>query len=145
MGRSYFRDPWVKAPAITGNRDGLGPLFHMRSCIGCHKRGGRGRINEQKQSESMVRSFALFLRLSLPGTDTVNGVVAEPVYGAQLSTAGIDDGLLNGEAIAEAQLRVTYQTLEGEYSDGTPYQLHQPSYHLDQLTENLALHGSAAS
>lgn len=131
IGRSYFRDPWVKAPAITGNRDGLGPLFHMRSCIACHKRGGRGRINDQTGSD--VPSFALFLRLSLPGTDPHDGVIPEPTYGAQLSTAGVGSNLSNGGVPAEARLRVSYTPVEGQYADGGTYQLQQPHYHIENL------------
>ena len=42
-GMSFFRSPWVSAPASTTARDGLGPLFNSHSCEGCHKNGGRGR------------------------------------------------------------------------------------------------------
>ena len=42
-GMSFFRSPWVAAPASTTARDGLGPLFNSHSCEGCHKNGGRGR------------------------------------------------------------------------------------------------------
>ena len=42
-GMSFFRSPWVTAPASTTARDGLGPLFNSHSCEGCHKNGGRGR------------------------------------------------------------------------------------------------------
>lgn len=41
-GFALFRDPWVRAPASTTARDGLGPLFNARSCIACHAGGGRG-------------------------------------------------------------------------------------------------------
>ncbi|MEO0576313.1 MAG: di-heme oxidoredictase family protein [Pseudomonadota bacterium] len=41
-GFALFRDPWVRAPASTTARDGLGPLFNARSCIACHSGAGRG-------------------------------------------------------------------------------------------------------
>ena len=40
VGRSFFRDPWVAAPATTTVRDGLGPLFEAQSCAACHPDGG---------------------------------------------------------------------------------------------------------
>ena len=42
-GFSFFRSPWVSAPASTTARDGLGPLFNSHSCDGCHRNGGRGK------------------------------------------------------------------------------------------------------
>ena len=32
VGRSFFRNPWVQAPATTAARDGLGPLYSANSC-----------------------------------------------------------------------------------------------------------------
>ncbi|MGB0504540.1 MAG: di-heme oxidoredictase family protein, partial [Thalassolituus sp.] len=42
-GRALAHQPWVKAPTSTTARDGLGPIFNARSCLGCHLNGGRGR------------------------------------------------------------------------------------------------------
>ena len=42
VGNSFFRNPWVVAPASTDARDGLGPLFNTNSCQGCHIKDGRG-------------------------------------------------------------------------------------------------------
>ena len=41
VGNSFFRNPWVEAPASTDARDGLGPLFNTNSCQGCHIKDGR--------------------------------------------------------------------------------------------------------
>ena len=32
VGNSFFRNPWVQAPASTDARDGLGPLFNTNGC-----------------------------------------------------------------------------------------------------------------
>lgn len=42
VGNSFFRNPWVAAPASTEARDGLGPLINTNSCQGCHLKDGRG-------------------------------------------------------------------------------------------------------
>ena len=41
VGNSYFNENWVAAPASVTTRDGLGPLFNVRSCSGCHFKDGR--------------------------------------------------------------------------------------------------------
>src|SRR5690606_35024456 len=43
VGNSFFRNPWVSAPASTTARDGLGPLFNSNACQNCHIKDGRGR------------------------------------------------------------------------------------------------------
>ncbi len=42
VGNSFFRNPWVIAPATTTSRDGLGPLFNTNACQNCHIKDGRG-------------------------------------------------------------------------------------------------------
>lgn len=42
VGNSFFRNPWVEAPASTDARDGLGPLFNTNGCQNCHIKDGRG-------------------------------------------------------------------------------------------------------
>ncbi len=42
-GSRVFNANWVPAPALNDHRDGLGPVFSARACIGCHIRNGRGR------------------------------------------------------------------------------------------------------
>src|SRR5690606_8496044 len=41
VGRSFFEDPWVVAPASTTLRDGLGPLYNAHACVSCHRPAGR--------------------------------------------------------------------------------------------------------
>ena len=43
-GRLLFEAPWVPVEeGMSGDFDGLGPLFHAPSCAACHVRDGRGR------------------------------------------------------------------------------------------------------
>ena len=42
VGNSFFNKNWVFSPSSTTARDGLGPLFHARSCSSCHLKDGRG-------------------------------------------------------------------------------------------------------
>ncbi len=43
VGNSFFNHNWVRAPASTTGRDGLGPTFNAQSCSSCHLHDGRGR------------------------------------------------------------------------------------------------------
>ena len=84
-GGSFFRQAWLIAPSSTTLRDGLGPLFNARSCVGCHVGGARGRPPETPAEPMM----SLTLRLSLPGVEPHAGTVPEPTYGDQLQILGI--------------------------------------------------------
>lgn len=80
-GKALAEQPWVKAPASTTARDGLGPLYNSRSCFGCHVKGGKGHL----PTDGMPLTHG-FVRLSIPGEDERGGAVAEPSYGLQLQT-----------------------------------------------------------
>jgi len=117
VGNSFFRRNWVAAPASTGARDGLGPLFNARSCSGCHVNDGRAAPGEA----------GLLLRLSVPGRDAHGGPLPEPRYGAQLATQAIPG------VPVEGRLQMTEQALHGRYTDGTRYTLQSPHYRLAAL------------
>lgn len=76
-GASFFRLPWVVAPASTTARDGLGPLFNSHSCEGCHKNGGRGRSLLDDPN-----ALATVVRVSVENADGTFG--PHPRYGSQL-------------------------------------------------------------
>ena len=79
-GFSFFRSPWVAAPASTTARDGLGPLFNSHSCEGCHRNGGRG-----KSLLDDPHSLATVVRISVrDGND--GHPKPHPRYGHQLQT-----------------------------------------------------------
>lgn len=138
VGNSFFRNPWVQAPASTNARDGLGPLFNTNSCQGCHIKDGRG--HPPPASETSV---SLFLRLSIPANpDTdqailkTQGIVPDPVYGGQLQTAALP-GMK-----PEADLSITYTEREVALHDGTGVTLSEPHYRITNqsygdLSDNL--------
>lgn len=128
-GFSLFRDPWVIAPSSTKDRDGLGPLFNTRSCISCHDAGGRAKI------PSDTKEFlpqALVVRLG--SRDPLNPNV-DPVYGGQVQHRVIDysRSLLPEPVKPEAWLNLEYETITGEFADGSRYELQKPSYQLTKL------------
>jgi CxxC motif-containing protein (DUF1111 family) len=117
VGNSFFNQNWVAAPASTAGRDGLGPLFNTRSCSTCHFKDGRSAAPQDDQPFTTT-----ILRISLPG----NGEpIPDPVYGSQ-----IQGSALPGVAL-EADVRVTYQTTTGTFSDGETYSLRKPNYRLE--------------
>ncbi len=126
VGNSFFRRNWVEAPASTTARDGLGPHFIARSCAGCHVQDGRGAPPDFRKGLSEP-PVALLMRLSIPGVGAHGGVVPDPVYGDQLNNAAIQG------VRPEGQVRIRYQTLRGNFADGTAYTLRKPLYSLTQL------------
>jgi CxxC motif-containing protein (DUF1111 family) len=156
-GFSFFRDPWVAAPSATGNRDGLGPLFNTRSCIACHTAGSRAKIDAPKPGFDEVIPLSLVVRL---GSKTQGITSDDPVYGGQIqpratsyrlidskrNTAVNLEGKLQTETsgeleakpgskanVGEAWLKLSYETITGQFDDGQTYELLKPSYQLSQL------------
>lgn len=123
VGNSFFRNPWVAAPASTEARDGLGPLFNTNSCQGCHLKDGRG---HPPSGDEMP--IALFLRLSLPASQADSatleqrGAIPVPNYGLQLQTAAIPGAQPEGKLIIE------YRPREVSFADGANVTLQEPLY-----------------
>ena len=127
VGNSFFRNPWVEAPASTDARDGLGPLFNTNSCQGCHIKDGRGHPPAIDQPP-----VSLFLRLAVPADPEADekllrthGFKPAPVYGSQLQTAALP------AAKPEADLRIEWQTIIDTLADGTEVELRKPVYHIE--------------
>ncbi|WP_323751343.1 di-heme oxidoredictase family protein [Marinobacter sp.] len=127
VGNSFFRNPWVEAPASTDARDGLGPLFNTNSCQGCHIKDGRGHPPGIDQPP-----VSLFLRLAVPANPEkdadilrTQGFKPAPVYGAQLQTAALPG------AKAEATLRIEWQPVTETLPDGHQVSLRKPVFHID--------------
>lgn len=127
VGNSFFKRNWVQAPASTTARDGLGPHFLARSCGGCHVQDGRAQPPDFHNPLAPQPFAGLLMRLSVPGTDAHGGPQPEPVYGDQFNTQGI------AGVKGEGALTLTYETLPGQYADGTPYTLEKPIYHFEDL------------
>lgn len=138
VGNSFFRNPWVEAPASTDARDGLGPLFNTNSCQGCHIKDGRG--HPPADDEEPV---SLFLRLAVPADPErdaelleQHGFVPAPVYGSQLQTAAISG------MTPEADLVIQHRTITETLADGSRVTLREPVYRIENpsfgpLPENL--------
>ena len=131
IGNSFFKKNWVEAPASTTGRDGLGPHFITRACAGCHVLDGRAAPPQVRDGVSSERPVGLLFRLSIPSPDGLpsgkNGVVPEPNYGTQFNNAAVTGVQPEGEVTIE------YVEHSGQFADGTPYSLRQPSYRLHDL------------
>lgn len=119
VGNSFFNKNWVVAPASPTARDGLGPLFHTRSCSGCHLRDGRGAPPAKGELPT-----ALLFRLSIPGASAHGAPLPDPIFGAQLATQAIPG------VEPEGTVSIEYDSIEGSYADGTKYTLEKPIYTL---------------
>lgn len=129
VGNSFFRSPWVIAPATTTSRDGLGPLFNTNACQNCHIKDGRG----HPPGPDAVNAVSMLVRLSVPssGADKAllakKGIVPEPTYGGQLQ-----DMAVPGIA-PEGRVRVTYTPLPVTFADGSVIELQQPNLQITDL------------
>lgn len=129
VGNSFFRNPWVTAPATTTARDGLGPLFNTNACQNCHIKDGRG----HPPGPDAVSATSMLVRLSIPaGPEHAevliqHGVVAEPTYGTQMQD------MANPGVAPEGKVRVTYSSVPVRFADGTVVELRKPELVISQL------------
>ena len=125
VGDSFFTQNWVTAPASTEARDGLGPTFNAQACSSCHVLDGRGAPPLPSHAGAHP---GLLIRLSIPGADArTGGPLPDPRYGGQLQ----DRSVLG--VPAEGVVRVSYETINGTYGDGTGYELRMPSLEITDL------------
>ncbi|UYP31611.1 c-type cytochrome [Pseudomonas sp. Z8(2022)] len=129
VGNSFFRNPWVPAPASTTARDGLGPLFNTNACQNCHLKDGRGHPPEP----GAFSAASMLVRLSIPAAAEHaellqrQGVVAEPTYGTQLQD------MANPGVAPEGKVRVNYSSVPVRFADGTLVELRKPQLEITQL------------
>jgi len=130
VGNSFFRNPWVSAPATTDARDGLGPLYNTNACQNCHIRDGRGHLPKNATDNSV----SLILRLSLPAKNAVEksrqaqqGPQPVPAYGNQLQ-----DFALPGVA-AEGRITLSWSALTVNFADVDAIELRRPSFGISNL------------
>lgn len=141
-GKALANQPWTKAPTATDSRDGLGPLYNARTCLGCHIKGGRGPLPHS--SEQPI--FTAVLRLSMPGEkDLEHGSRPEPVYGDQIQgqSVALSHQLrgriipkspdVNPEAPPEARVYLDWHEKVFEYPDGKVQKLRYPQPRLEEL------------
>lgn len=150
-GKSLAHQPWVKAPTITFKRDGLGPIFNARTCLGCHINGGRGEL--PMDNSDLTKAV---VRISLPTPDKPSpleqkqllqqGIILEPMYGGQIQNKSIalshqlrhhlnrtNTKLDNNEAPPEAYIRIDWEKSDFTYPDGTKVTLKKPKAQLYQM------------
>lgn len=129
VGNSFFRNPWVIAPATTTARDGLGPLFNTNACQNCHIKDGRGHPPVPDASNAV----SMLVRLSIPDSPPYAkvieqiGVVPEPVYGGQLQDMAVPG------VVPEGKVRVDYTPVNVTFKDGTVVELRKPTLQITQL------------
>ncbi|EHS1182242.1 c-type cytochrome [Vibrio vulnificus] len=130
VGNSFFRNPWVSAPASTDARDGLGPLFNTNGCQNCHIKDGRGHPPEKGDSHAV----SMLVRLSIPALTAeqkkaviTSGVIPEPTYGGQLQDFALQDQK------PEGQISIRYSDVPVTFSDGTTVVLRKPAVEIRDL------------
>ena len=102
IGQAIFERIWVASPTRTFAADGLGPLYHARSCIECHRHNGRGTV-EAGQGKLHVSTL-------LKIADKQGNPL--PKYGKQLQPRAV-------QGIAgEASIQVKWQHVPFQYPDG---------------------------
>ncbi len=139
-GKALAHQPWIKAPATTDARDGLGPIYNTRTCLVCHANGGRGHMPIDNQQ----LLFTNFLRLSIPGFDPVHGVIPEPMYGDQLQSQSValshqlrehlgSDASNKKEVPPEGFVYINWTEQVFIYPDGESVNLRQPEIEVRNL------------
>ncbi|WP_305417498.1 di-heme oxidoreductase family protein [Photobacterium leiognathi] len=130
VGNSFFRNPWVQAPATTDARDGLGPIFNTNGCQNCHIKDGRGHPPEKDD----MNSVSMLVRTSIPAlTDEQkqqlikSGVIPEPTYGDQLQDFVLPD------AKPEGTIALTYTDVPVTFADGEVITLRKPNLSITDL------------
>ncbi|TVO39410.1 di-heme oxidoredictase family protein [Vibrio algivorus] len=130
VGNSFFRNPWVQAPATTDARDGLGPLFNTNGCQNCHIKDGRGHPPEEGEDQVV----SMLVRMSIPALTAnqkqqliVSGVIPEPTYGDQLEDFSIPN------AKPEGKVKIEYETFKLSFKDGEEIELRKPQLTLHDL------------
>ncbi|WP_417607156.1 di-heme oxidoredictase family protein [Oceanimonas baumannii] len=129
VGNSFFRNPWIAAPATTDARDGLGPLFNTNACQSCHIKDGRG----HPPAFAGDNAVSMLVRLSVPAAETEQhraylrtlGVVPHPVYGGQLQDMSIPG------AVPEGRVNIHYTTETVRFDDGNTVELRRPHLLID--------------
>jgi CxxC motif-containing protein (DUF1111 family) len=120
-GNAFFNQSWTVAPSSNESRDGLGPLFNARACSTCHFKDGRGRppLGDEEGFTGML------LRIGIDGRGPNGAPLPDPIYGDQLQPFGVEG------VPGEGTPRVSYRAITGEYADGEPYELLEPTYAID--------------
>ena len=115
VGNSFFRSPWVTAPASVSARDGLGPLFAAAACQDCHVRDGRGFLPQDGDG-----FMAATLRIARRDSSD------HPVYGSHLHTHAI------AGITPEVSAGIDWIASTATLADGTAVPLRRPAARVDR-------------
>ncbi|MCG8533976.1 MAG: thiol oxidoreductase [Pseudomonadales bacterium] len=130
VGNSFFRNPWVIAPASTTARDGLGPLFNTNGCQNCHIKDGRGHLPESPE-DNLVSALVRLSRQPASKKEwqqvRKQGALPDPNYGTQ-----IQDFAIAGH-MPEARIVITYDSHWVELNGGQKVELVKPVVSLEDL------------
>lgn len=130
VGNSFFRNPWVSAPASTDARDGLGPLFNTNGCQNCHIKDGRGHPPEEGEVQAvsmLVRLSVLALTQEQKKQILTSGVIPEPTYGGQLQDFALES------VKPEGKIKITYEPKVLQFKDGETITLRKPHLEITDL------------
>jgi CxxC motif-containing protein (DUF1111 family)/mono/diheme cytochrome c family protein len=100
----------------AAHADLAGPLYNQVTCEGCHSHNNRG-----APPAAGVPFDSVVVKLFGPGKDEHGGPLPDPSYGRQLQDKSL------GGAPAEGTASFTYQTISGQFGDGTPFTLTRPT------------------
>ena len=119
-GDGMFERPFSEAlsSGFRSDADGVGPLFNMSACEGCH--AADGRASPPTENGQMLEGF--LFRVSVPGAGIHNEPKPHPIYGGQLADKAIEGHL------PEITLHMEYETITGQFGDGSEYTLQKPVY-----------------
>ncbi|SMF01303.1 di-heme oxidoredictase family protein [Pseudobacteriovorax antillogorgiicola] len=93
-----------------------GPYLNRESCISCHINNGRSLApNEGEAIHDLIVKV---------GAIDDGQVTDHPSFGGQLQTQGLTG---NGEGT----VTISYETIAGEFLDGTPFELRKPTVNID--------------
>ena len=120
-GDAAFEAQFVTAPAPVNS--GLGPVFNQTSCVGCHRRDGRGRSGFGEASPFIGSAL---MRVSLPGAGSEHPGAPAPVPGFGLQVG--DRAIFGVEP--EGRVETSWFEEEGRFADGGTYTLRHPAYEL---------------
>lgn len=118
----------------------IGPILSTGSCQGCHLNDGRGVV--PATSATPMSSMLVKLADSTGQADPIYGDQIQPfsvngfIDGNKLS-AGFSkhDGSVSGtELYGEAFPFIVFETITGQYPDGTTYELRSPTYKVRDLS-----------
>ena len=125
VGESGFLRDFGKVPIRGKIR--VGPKFNSSSCFVCHTGNGRGGLSlsaRGKQSDTVVKVSREKGSLRAPHAPP-------PVPGIGLQ---IRDHALRG-ATPDAKVSLIWNMVQGEYGDGSPYELRKPTIKFSRITQ----------